>query len=342
MKRFTSPTVLIACLLLFTLLVPMFSGCGATTPRTQVYYTYFDTVCTLYGYGTDADTFASYAAAAEDLLSEYHRLLDIYHAYDGVTNLYTLNTAAAAAPVSVGAELMAFLLCAKDMYDITDGHTNIALGAPIALWHDRRQAAAEGEDARLPDAEALAEAGRHTHMDDLILDTECNTVFFADEKLQLDGGAIAKGYVAERLAERLTEMGASACAVDLGGNLRVIGEKSPGTPFTAAIRDPFDTSATVGTVRLTEGSCVTSGAYERYMTVDGVRYAHILDPDTLYPPTHFESVTVLTEDGALADALSTALYIMSYEEGAALLQRLGGVRAVWITADGTMLTCGDI
>ncbi len=342
MKHATAPTVFMAlCLLLAVLLSPLYS-CGEPSPRTQVYYTYFDTVCTLYGYGTDADTFADYTDAAEDILEEYHRLLDIYHAYDGVTNLYTLNAAAAAAPVSVSPHLMDFLLCAKDLYDVTNGCTNIALGAPIALWHEQRQTAAEGGTATLPDKEALAQAGEHTNIADLILDTEQNTVFFADAGLQLDAGAIAKGYVAERIAEKLTDMGATGCAVDLGGNLRVIGEKSPGTPFTAAIRDPFDTSASSGTVRLTEGSCVTSGAYERYMTVDGVRYAHILDPDTLYPPTRFESVTVLTKDGALADALSTALFILPYEEGVALLERIGGTRAVWICPDGSMLTHGNL
>ena len=89
-------------------------------------------------------------------------------------------------------------------------------------------------------------------------------------------------------------------------------------------------------VRIADTAIVTSGDYERYVMLDGVRYHHIIDPDTLWPSEHFASVTVVTEDSGLADALSTALFCMSYEEGLALTERIGGVDVLWIDHDGTI------
>ena len=93
---------------------------------------------------------------------------------------------------------------------------------------------------------------------------------------------------------------------------------------------------------LSDTSCVTSGDYERYFTVDGVRYHHIIDPDTYMPATFFSSVTVIAPDSGLADALSTALFCMSYEEGLALVQEMDNVQVLWILADGTQYRTPDL
>lgn len=342
MRGVSIKKAVVCCLLLLSVAVTALSGCASTQPRTRLFYSYFDTVCTLYGYGASAEEFERCADATEDILSAYHALLDIYEAHDGVTNLYTVNQTATAGPIAVSEELFDFLVCAKELAHMTDGQTNIAMGAVLSLWHEQREAADLGQPATLPDPDALAEASMHTSIDDLQLDEQARTVYLADPRMSLDVGAIAKGYVAERIADRLYELGVEGYVIDLGGNLRAVGDKAEGTPFTAGIRDPNSASAHVRVVSMIEGSCVTSGAYERYMTVDGVRYHHIIDPDTLYPATYFTSVTVLTEDGALADALSTALFSMTYEEGGALLERLGGVRAVFITSDGEVLTFGQV
>ena len=128
----------------------------------------------------------------------------------------------------------------------------------------------------------------------------------------------------------------TALALNIGGNIRIIGTKTDGTSWLTGIKNPQDTSTYAIYLNLANTSCVTSGVYERFFTVGGVRYHHIIDKDTLMPSEYFTSLTVICEDGGLADALSTALFWMSYEDGAKLVDSLDGVEVLWIFPDGEM------
>ena len=141
------------------------------------------------------------------------------------------------------------------------------------------------------------------------------------------------------MAQRLTELGATSYVLDLGGNIRTVGTKRNGEPWVTGITNPDTTSSKAFALRIkiSDTSCVTSGSYQRFYTVNGKQYHHIIDKDTLYPSEYFSSVTVITPNSALADALSTALFSMSYEEGLRLCQDLGGVEVVWIKQDGSLL-----
>jgi thiamine biosynthesis lipoprotein len=168
-----------------------------------------------------------------------------------------------------------------------------------------------------------------------VLDSETLTVYFADPEMSLDVGAIAKGYTAERIAEALSDAGFTSITLNLGGNVRVIGEKPNGEGWTTGVENPHVQGGEyIHKTTLTDGSAVTSGDYQRYYEVDGVRYHHIIDKDTLMPAAHFSSVTVYTRDSGLADALSTALFNMTYDEGAALVNTLDGVKVVWAFPNG--------
>ena len=121
----------------------------------------------------------------------------------------------------------------------------------------------------------------------------------------------------------------------MGGNIRIIGAKPDGSGWVTGIRDPAGGDKDFAiSLRLKDTACVTSGVYERYFVVDGQRYHHIIDKDTLYPAGDFASLTVLTKDSGLADALSTALFCMSYEQGLALAKQMEGVEVLWIFPDG--------
>lgn len=332
--RFLSVTVVAALLLAFS---GAFAGCGfsgGTEPHSRVFYDAFDTVCTVYSYRAEDPAFEENATAACDLLHRYHRLLDIYHEYDGVTNLATLNRQAATAPVAVSEELMTFLLRAKELSLASGGAVNIAMGAVLTLWHDARETAASGGAATLPDAAALAMAREHIDPADLILDEAAGTVFFADPALRLDAGAFGKGYVLDRTAELLRSRGAESYVLNYGGNVLALGTKPDGSTFRLGLRSPDGGVGYAGVVTLADAACATSGGYERYYTVDGVRYSHIIDPATGYPPTRFAAVSVLTADAALGDALSTALFCLTEAEGRALLADFPGAEALWIAPDG--------
>ena len=339
-----------ALLLLLTLL-PALAGCGAREtqgaqrgeetqkiePKGKVYYTYFDTVSYVYDYaGDSAERFDERSAEVSHILSDYHRLFDIYHEYSGLANLCTLNKNAGGEAMAVDPRLMEFLRYAKELHALTDGEMNVMLGAVLRPWHECRERAQDDPaNASIPTEEELAAAAAHTDIDLLELDEERGTVRIADPLASIDVGALGKGYATERAAQYLEREGAQGYVLNIGGNIRCIGTRPDGTPWVTAIRSPDQSAGDFARrLRIADTSCVTSGVYERYFTVDGVRYHHIIDPDTLYPAVYYDSLTVLCRDSALADALSTALFCMPYEDSRVLVEELDGVEALWIFPDG--------
>ena len=262
--------------------------------------------------------------------------VEILDEYAGLTNLCTLNKAAGGAALTVDPKLIDFLLYAREMYDTTGGEMNVMLGAVLRLWHDCREAAsADPEHASIPTEEALREAEKHTGIELLEIDEKQGTVRIADPLASIDVGALGKGYAVERAAEYLEQENAEGYVLNVGGNIRCIGARPDGSGWVTAIRSP-DKAAEDFALRINifDTACVTSGVYERYFTVDGVRYHHIIDRDTLCPAAYYDSLTVITKDSGLADALSTALFCMPWDESANLAEGLEGVDVLWIFPDG--------
>ena len=310
----------------------------AVEPRGKAYYTYFDTVSYVYDYAGDPEErFEELSDAVSQILLDYHQLFDIYHEYSGVTNLCTLNKAAGGEALEVDPKLIDFLLCAREMYDLTDGEMNVMLGSVLRLWHACREAAGEDpQNASIPTEEELRRAWAHTGIDLLEIDEQACTVRITDPEASIDVGALGKGYATERAAEYLEQEGAEGYVLNIGGNIRCIGDRPDGSGWVTAIRNPDRSSEDFACrIRIRDTACVTSGVYERYFTVGGVRYHHIIDRDTLYPADYFDSLTVITRDSGLADALSTALFCMPEEQGRALAEKLGGVELLWLYPDGT-------
>ncbi len=333
-------------ILSFMLLLCILFTCAACTPqrqnepKSQVYFTFFDTVTYIYSYANDSDEdFAVNSNMVENMLTDYHKLFDIYNEYEGINNLCTLNKNAGGAPVKLDKRLIDFLLYCKDIYDKTSGETNVMMGSVLSLWHNERENVKNGLDAKLPDEAALTEAAKHTNINALILDTANKTAQIIDKDARLDVGAIGKGYAAEMCAKRLEQFGVNSYVLDLGGNIRIIGTKPDGSGWVTGIADPFGGVSYAARINISATSCVTSGDYQRYYYVGTEKYHHIIDMDTLYPSAHFTSVTVITKDSALADALSTALFCMTYEEGLASLDTFSDdIQVLWIYKDGTQIS----
>ena len=318
------------------------TGCSSsvekTEPQGRAFFTYFDTVSYVYSYAEDSEEqLDQRASEVSDILNDYHQLFDIYHEYSGITNLCTVNRMAGGEPVKVDRKLVDFLLYAKELYERTDGEMNVMLGSVLRLWHDCREMASEDpQNASIPTREALNEANAHTDISLLEIDEENCTVRISDAEASIDVGALGKGYATEKAAEHLRRIGAEGYVLNIGGNISIIGTKPDGSSWTTGIRNPLDPAGPHAlNLKLADTSCVTSGIYERYFTVDGVRYHHIIDRETLMPADYFSSLTVVTKNSGLADALSTALFCMSYEEGMALAEAMEDVEVLWIFPDGT-------
>lgn len=328
MKRIC-PVLLAAALLLGV------AGCAREEAKYQAtFLSLFDTVTTIVGYGGTREEFEEKAQTLHDALEEYHRLYDIYNSYPDLNNLKTVNDRAGEA-VEVDRRIIDLLLEAKEMDARTGGKVNVAMGSVLSLWHDYRVWGIDHpEDAALPPMEELRAAAEHTDIDDVVIDEDASTVRLADPGMRLDVGAIAKGYAAQRVCEEAESAGLTGLLLSVGGNVRAIGTRSGGADWKVSIQDPEDASGSLHLLALGDQTLVTSGGYQRYYTVDGVRYHHIIDPDTLMPAAYFSAVSVLSEDSGRADALSTALFNLPYEEGAALAGELG-VDALWVFHDGS-------
>jgi thiamine biosynthesis lipoprotein len=332
----------VALALVISILASFLCSCSFSfTEKKHVreYFGYFDTFSSLTIYTSDEKLFSQAADSLDGLLDAYNKLFDIYHSYEGITNLCDVNKNAGKGAISVDERLIDALEFGKEMHTLTNGHANIALGSVISLWHEAREYAAKHpEDAYIPDASAISEALLHTDINSLVIDKAASTVEITDEYLSLDLGAIAKGYIAERAAELLLDMDLESFLINLGGNVLAYGKKPDGSEWRSLIEDPFDSGKDGygSPLSISERSLVTSGSYQRYYTVGGKNYSHIISKDDGMPQGRFVSVSVISPWGAsgTADALSTALFCMTLEEGRSIIESLDGFEALWIFPDG--------
>jgi len=290
----------------------------------------FDTIITLIAYTQSAEEFDVYAKLAESEMIRYHEIFDQYNAYDGVNNLYALNQQAVSGAALAEPELIDLLLQISEWQSLYSTKTNPAMGSVLHLWHNART-----DGTYIPDEQALSAAAQHMSFADVLIDEAAGTVAYADPELRLDLGAVAKGYAAQKVANKLREAGLDSFILNAGGN--VVSGEAPldgRSQWTVAVEnvDGITTRLKLGLKNL---SIVTSGDYQRYFVVDGQRYHHLIDPDTLHPASHMRAVSIIHPDSGLADFLSTAAFLLPYEQSRAMIEAVPEAEATWLLADGT-------
>jgi len=324
----------LACLLLAAAL--MLSGCAFDTGIGKKQYTatflnLFDTVTQVTGLAGSQEELLEKAQAVHDELLIYHQLFDIYLDYEGINNLKTVNDSAGSQAVKVDEKIIRLLLDCREYYGLTDGRVDVTMGSVLQLWHEaRNDGINDPVNAYLPDTAQLEEAAQYTGWEYIEIDEDAMTVRITDSRVRLDVGAVAKGWAAQQVAQNAPE----GLLISVGGNVCATSPKDEtGTPWVVGIQDPDGADEYLHTIYVTGGSVVTSGDYQRAYMVDGKLYHHIIDPDTLYPSTYWRSVSIVCPDSGLADALSTALFLLPLEEGQALLEKCGA-HACWVNGAG--------
>lgn len=279
-----------------------------------------DTYMSISVYGKNAKD------AANACISEIQRLDRLLDKNDPESDIYRLNHAQGV-PTSSDSETWELLSLAYTYAQQTGGAFDPTINAVSELW------GIGSDQERVPSAEELSNALKQVGYEKLIL---------SDGKAQLKDGAtidlggIAKGYAADRAITILKQYGIERAVLSLGGNVYVLGNAKNGQPWKVGIQDPDHSQEIVATLSLTNCSAVTSGDYERYFEQNGVRYHHLLDPQTGYPSNQgVRSVTVLCESSTRADAYSTALFVMGAEKGLSFCQEQG-IDAVFVLADGSI------
>jgi FAD:protein FMN transferase len=330
---------IIAWILAFAFLMSM-TACGneKKTRYEAEFLELFDTMTKIVAYTESKEEFTKYSQLIYDNLKEYHQLYDIYNDYPGISNIKTINDNAGIKPVKVDKKVIDLLLFGKQWYINTDGKMNVAFGAVLKIWHRYRTEGIEDEtNAALPEINELKEAAKHTDINKVIIDQANSTVFLEDPKMSLDVGAIGKGYATEQVSQTAMKNGFTSGLISVGGNVRAIGNKGVSNElWNLGIQNPNKESekSTIQIVYLTDLSLVSSGDYERYYTVNGKRYHHIIDAVTLFPSVYFSEVTIICKDSGMADALSTAVFNMPFEQGLKFINKLPDTEALWVMKNG--------
>lgn len=302
------------------------------------YFDYFDTATTIVGYEKTQENFDTVCEEIKSQLEFYHKQYTIYNSYEGVNNICALNKLEKGVHKELVVEqaVIDLLLYCKALHRETNGKLNVAMGSVLSVWHQyRNEGMNDPANAKLPSMDELKEKSLHTDIESIVINEENKTVFISDPKVTLDVGAIAKGYAVERVAQYLVSKGVTDYILNVGGNVRALGSDN-GEPWQVGIENPDTLSAEayIELLNLENKSLVTSGNYQRFYVVDGKNYHHIIDPQTLMPGEKYMSVSVITTDSGYADALSTTLFLMDYEEGLNLIESTEDTEAMWVMPDG--------
>ncbi|MBE6787453.1 MAG: FAD:protein FMN transferase [Ruminococcaceae bacterium] len=329
---------IISLLIIFILILGL-CGCKSSQKKFTSYsFDYFDTVTTIIGFEESEEIFNQNCEKIKSWLSNYHKLYDIYTVYENVNNLCKINMSNGK-PVTVPPEIIQLLEYSKTLYNTTNQKLNIAMGSVLSIWHDCREYGLKNPKlATLPKLEELKKANQHTDISKVVLNKTNNTVCLTDKQIKLDVGGIAKGYAAQKVAEKMQNAGFSGYLLNIGGNVKIVGNRKDGQKWKIGIENPnTDDSKNpyIEQLELSNNlSLVTSGSYQRFYTVNGKNYHHIIDPQTLHPANYFKSVSVLCEDSGLADAFSTALFCMTLEEGKELVENTNDMYVLWVLENG--------
>ncbi len=324
----------IICTILIFLLILSFSGCDKGYNKyTDYAFDYFDTAVSIIGFEKDKETFDRNSAKIKQELEKYHKLYNIYARYQDVNNIYTINHSDDY--VEARPEIIDMLNFSKEMYELTSGQVNVAMGSVLSLWHESRtEGLDDPENAKIPDEQKLLDAIKHTNIDDLLLNG--NLVKINDSEMKLDVGAVAKGYATEQVALWMEKEGITGYLLNVGGNIRIVGKRPDGKKWQIGLENPDldDENPYIEYLELGEMCIVTSGTYQRFYTVGGVNYHHIIDPDTLMPATGYKMVSVINPDSGVADALSTALFCMDCDAGKSIVEKMENTYVMWVLEDG--------
>lgn len=223
-------------------------------------------------------------------------------------------------------------LIGKGLYysELSGGAFDITIEPLSSLWDFT-----SGEK-QIPDPQTLVEAQKHVGYEKVEL--KGNKIRFQEDGMGLELGAIAKGYIADKIKEFLISEGVESAVIDLGGNVLCIGTRPDGEAFRVGIQKPFaDRNETVATAGIRDRSVVSSGIYERYFEKDGKLYHHILNPKSGYPYENgLTAVTILSDESVDGDGLSTVCFALGLEKGLELINSLPDTQAVFITEDGEL------
>ncbi len=280
---------------------------------------------------------------AENLLLQSEQLLHLYKnrfsANDDDSELMEINLQAGKKAVQVHPELFELIALGKKHSVASNSHLNIAIGPLVQTWR------IGFSDAKLPSKEEIQELLKITNPEEIVLNDSNREVYLSKEGMRIDLGALAKGYIADKLKEFLVEQGVQSGIIDLGGNILTIGENPTfHRPWRIGIQNPvLGRGEHVAVIAVSDASVVTSGIYERQLVVDGKTYHHIFDRTTGYPmETELASITIVAEKSVDCEIWTTRLFGQNPHDIIEEIEQQPGLEAFVITKNQKMMYTSGI
>ncbi len=282
---------------------------------------------------TDSLQGARYISMATEEISRIEKLIS---SWDQNSQTTAINAAAGKHPVVVAKELFDLIERSIGISKLTDGAFDISYASMDRIWKF------DGSMKAMPTEEAILESVSKVGFQNIVLDQKDTSVFLKLPGMKIGFGAIGKGYAADMAKALLIKKGVTAGIINAAGDMNTWGKQPDGSEWKVAITNPLDKNKGYGLLPVIEKAVVTSGNYEKYVTFNGTRYSHIIDPRTGYPSTGILSVTVFAPKAELADALATSVFVMGKEIGLDRINQLPNIECIIIDERGNLFKSKNI
>lgn len=271
-----------------------------------------------------------------EAINEVKRVENLISDWIPTTEISTVNKNAGIQPIKVSEEVFSLVERALQISKLTNGAFDISYASMDKIWKF------DGSMKQMPTAEAIKKSVERVGYQKVILNKEKQTIFLQDKGMKLGLGGIGQGYIADAIKKLLQEKGCTSGVVNVSGDITTWGYQLDGKPWTVAIVNPMNKEKVFATFPLIDSAVETSGSYEKFVTFNGKRYSHIIDPRTGYPASGLVSVSVFAQKTELADALATSIFVMGKEVGIDLINQLPNIECIVVTDKGEVFTSKNI
>ena len=269
-------------------------------------------------------------------IDEIRRIELLISSWDKDSQTSAINQNAGIQPVKVDKELFNLIDRAVKISKLCSGAFDISYASMDRIWKY------DGSMMALPNEKDIAESVAKVGYQNIVLNEEESTVFLKLKGMRIGFGAIGKGYAADKAQSVLLNKGVKAGIINASGDLKAWGSQPNGEDWLVAITNPLNKAKAFAWLPVVEKAVVTSGNYEKFILLDDIRYAHIIDPRTGYPSTGVVSVSIFTQSAELADALATAVFVMGVDVGLDFINQLKGVDCIIVDDKNKVHTSDDI
>lgn len=257
-------------------------------------------------------------------INEIRRIESLISSWEENSQTALINNYAGIRPVKVDIELFKLIHRSVRVSELTEGAFDISFFSIENIWRF------DGTMEELPSEDAIRNSIRLIGYEGIVLNEEDTTVFLKERGMKIGFGGIGKGYAANKARDLIRSNGVKGGVVNASGDLVAWGTQPGGKPWKIGIADPSDTKRIAAWFNINDMAVITSGDYEKFVVVEGRKYAHIIDPRTGWPARGVKSVTVICSNAELADALATTLFVMGSEVGLDLVNQLKGIECLFV------------